>query len=211
MPLSLRTRVALALAALLLSSSCGGGDADEAPADAETVAEDAGSNESPAPSSSDAPAPSQNTNTAPITAADVEHWETGMAGEMKAVQEVAATMKSARSNEDTMSAMMGVQETSTMAAGAGAAGIDLERYKFIRSNLSAAVKALTPGLGGIDTTMLAPAQRAELRQMTENELQRLQQDVPKEVIDGLRPRAVELRKKELELVGARLKGAGLVR
>jgi hypothetical protein len=33
--------------------------------------------------------------------------------------------------------------------------------------------------------------------------------VPSEVIEALKPRAAELRKQDLELVGARLKGAGL--
>jgi hypothetical protein len=37
----------------------------------------------------------------------------------------------------------------------------------------------------------------------------METDVPAAVIDAVRPRAVELRKKDLELVGARLKGAGM--
>jgi hypothetical protein len=58
---------------------------------------------------------------------------------------------------------------------------------------------------------LSPAQRDELRQGNEAQLQRMQQDVPTEVLEAVRPRAVELRKKDMELVGERLKGAGLVR
>lgn len=146
---------------------------------------------------------------APITTADIERWDKGMAGELKAVQEAAAKMKSAKSGEDTLSAMMGVQETATMGAGATAAGLDLERYKFVRSNLSAAVSYLTPSQGGIDTTLLSQAQRDELRQMNESQLQQMQKDVPAEVVEALKPRAVELRKKDLELTGARLKGAGM--
>ena len=104
---------------------------------------------------------------------------------------------------------MGVQEMSTTEAGAKAAGIDPERYKFVRSNLSAVVAYLTPSLGGIDTTMLSQAQRDELRQGNEAQIQRMQQEVPPEVVEAIKPRAVELRTKNMELVGARLKGAGM--
>jgi hypothetical protein len=134
-----------------------------------------------------------------------------MAGEMQAVREAVAKFKNARTNEDTLNAMMGVQETSTREAGAKAAGLSPERYGFIRSNLSAVVGYLTPALGGIDTTMLSQAQRDELRQGNEAQLQRMQQDVPPEVVEAIRPRAVELRKKDMELVGERLKGAGMTR
>jgi hypothetical protein len=107
--------------------------------------------------------------------------------------------------------MMGVQEMNTWAAGAQAAGLDQERYKFIRSNLSAVVGSLTPSLGGIDTTMLSQAQRDELRQGNEAQLQRMQAEVPADVVQAIRPRAVDLRKKDMDLVGARLKGAGMTR
>jgi hypothetical protein len=40
-----------------------------------------------------------------------------------------------------------------------------ERYKVVRSDLSAAITYLPPHLGGIDTTtILSPAQREERRQ-----------------------------------------------
>ena len=69
--------------------------------------------------------------------------------------------------------MMGVQEMATMEAGAKAAGVDLERYKAIRSNLSSAASYMTPELGGIDTTMLSPEQRAEMKKMNEAQLAQL--------------------------------------
>jgi hypothetical protein len=37
----------------------------------------------------------------------------------------------------------------------------------------------------------------------------METDVPADVVDAIRPRVVELRKKDMELVGARLKGAGM--
>lgn len=132
-----------------------------------------------------------------------------MEGELKAVNEAAAKLKSAKTSEDTLTAMMGVQEMATAEAGAKAAGLDPERYKFVRSSLSAVVGYLTPQLGGIDTTMLSQAQRDELRQGNEAQIQRMQQEVPADVVAALKPRAEELRKKDLELVGTRLKGAGM--
>ena len=154
-------------------------------------------------------APSSNPTSAPLTSADVGRWEKGLDGEMQAVKEAASKLKSARTSEDTLNAMMGVQEMDTTEAGAKAAGVDPERYKFIRSNLSAVVGYLTPTLGGIDTTGLTPAQRDELRRGNEAQLERMKQDVPADVVEAIRPRAVELRKKDMELVGARLKGAGM--
>ncbi len=183
---------------------CGGKDDDKAAeADGKAVADSA-----PA-SANQAPASTTNPNVVPLTTADVDRWDKGMAGELKAIEEAGAKIKNARSGEDTLSAMMGVQETATMSAGAQAAGVELERYKFIRSNLSAVASYLTPSQGGIDTTLLSQAQRDELRQMNDTRIMQMQQDVPPEVVQALKPRAVELRKKDLELVAARLKGAGM--
>jgi hypothetical protein len=87
--------------------------------------------------------------------------------------------------------------------------MDEERYKVVRSDLSAATTYLTPHLGGIDTTMLSPAQREEMRQMNTAQLKQLEGRVPAEVVEALKPSAEALRKKALELAGARLKGAGM--
>ena len=162
-------------------------------------------------SSSAAPAaqPTGTPTSAPLTPADIERWTKGMDGELQAVREAGAKLKSARTSDDTLNAMMGVQEMATVDAGAKAAGVDPERYKFIRSNLSAVVGYLTPSLGGIDTTSLPQAQRDELRKGNEAQIQRMQQEVPADVVDAVKPRAAELRKKDMELVGARLKGAGM--
>lgn len=190
------------LAALFLG--CGKNDADAPGADTAASAEETGP-----PTTQQNQAAAGNPVSAPLTPDDIERWDRGMAGEMKAIQDAAATIKTAKTGEDTLSAMMGVQEMATVAAAAQAAGLEQERYKFVRSNLSAVVAYLTPSQGGIDTTLLSQAQRDELRQMNEARIQQMQQDVPPEVVEALKPRAVELRKKDLELVGARLKGAGL--
>ena len=183
---------------------CADKDVEKTPEDTSP----ASAEESP-PATSEVQAAAGNPVSTPVTADDIARWEKGIAGELKAVQEAGAKLKTARSGEDTLTAMMGVQEMNTTAAGAQAAGLEQERYKFVRSNLSAVVGYLTPSLGGIDTTMLSQAQRDELRKGNEAQLQRIQTDVPAEVIEAIRPRAAELRKKDMELVGARLKGAGM--
>ena len=190
---------------LPLVFSCGGKNDDKATADLE---EQASADSGPAATNQGQPA-AENPVSVPLTPDDVGRWDKGMAGELKAIQEAAAKIKTARSGEDTLSAMMGVQEMATIGAGAQAAGLEQERYKFVRSNLSAVVAYLTPSQGGIDTTLLSQAQRDELRQMNEARIQQMQEDVPPAVVEALKPRAVELRKKDLELVGARLKGAGM--
>jgi hypothetical protein len=87
--------------------------------------------------------------------------------------------------------------------------VDPERYNALRSDLSAAVSYLAPHVGGIDTTMLSPAQREEMRQMNAAQLQQMEARVPPPVVEALRPKAEALRKQDLELTGARLKGAGM--
>jgi hypothetical protein len=196
------------LLATALLFACGRKDAQP-----DVSADTASSEESAAQdtSASAAPAaqPAGNPTAAPLTPADIDRWTKGMDGELRAVREAGAKLKSARTSDDTLNAMMGVQEMATVEAGAKAAGVDPERYKFIRSNLSAVVGYLTPSLGGIDTTSLPQAQRDELRKGNEAQIQRMQQEVPPEVVEAIKPRAVELRKKDMELVAARLKGAGM--
>ena len=191
------------LVAAIFVLGCAGKEGKKPDADAPASAE-----ESP-PATSDVQAAAGNPVSAPITIEDIGRWEKGMAGELKAVQEAGAKLKTARTGEDTVNAMMGVQEMNTIAAGAQAAGLEQDRYKVVRSNLSGVVHYLTPAQGGVDTTMLSSAQRDEMRQMNEAQIQRMQGEVPAEVVEALRPRAVELRKKDMELVGARLKGAGM--
>ena len=199
------SRAALAMAGVLLVA-CGGKDASRTESadgadQADSVAE------TPAPAAT--PAASANPTTVPLTAEDIDRWQRGMTAEREAVHQATAKLKSAKTGEDTLSSMMAMQDMSTAAAGAKAAGVDEERYKLIRSDLSAAAGYLAPQLGGVDTTMLSPAQRDELRQGNEAQLKQMEDRVPPAVIEALRPRAAELRKQDLELTGERLKGAGM--
>jgi hypothetical protein len=200
------SRAALACVLALTPAACGGGDADtdEAAPPAEAGADTGAGSEAPPPSSvASAGAP------APVTVADIESWQKGMAAELEVVRAAGTKLKEAKTGDDTLSAMMGMQEMATQKAGAKAAGLDLERYKFVNSELSAAVSYLTPQLGGIDTTMLSPAQRDELRESNAAQLKQMEDRVPADVVEALRPRAAELRKQSLELVAERLKSAGV--
>jgi hypothetical protein len=202
-------RAALACVLAITLSACGGDDSDTDDAPPEDAGAEAEAGDQAAPSAGAPAVDAAAGTTAPVRVADIESWEKGMAGELAAVRAAGARMKEAKTNEDTLSAMMAVQEMATQEAGAKAAGMDLERYKFIRSELSAAVSYLTPHLGGIDTTMLSPAQRDELRQSNEAQLKQMAERVPADVVEALRPRAAELRKQNLTLVGERLKSAGM--
>jgi hypothetical protein len=197
-------RASLASVLALTLTACGGEDSrsDEAPPPADAAAE-AGSEAAPPASDASAGSP------APVTVADIESWQKGMTAELDAVRAAGTQLKEAKTGDDTLSAMMGMQEMATQEAGAKAAGLDLERYKFVNSELSAAVSYLTPEIGGIDTTMLSPAQRDELRESNAAQLKQMEDRVPAEVVEALRPRAAELRKQSLALVAERLKSAGV--
>jgi hypothetical protein len=195
------------LLALALLTGCGG-KSDHSKSSPETASSEEAAAPAETASSAVADQPTSNPVTAPLTDSDIDRWERGLAAELQGVREAGAKLKTARTSEDTLNAMMGVQEMATVEAGAKAAGLDPERYKFVRSSLSAVVGYLTPSMGGIDTTMLSQAQRDELRQSNEAQIKRMEQEVPPEVVAALKPRAVELRRKDLELVGARLKGVG---
>ena len=188
-------RMPRCLLAVTLVAACGG---------------DTRRNDPPAEAAADVPeTDAPNPVAAPLSVEDIGRWEKGMAAELATVQESGAKLLSARSGEDTLAALMGVQEMTTTPVGAKAAGMDRERYRTVRSNLAAAVSYLTPHLGGLDTTMLSVAQREEVRVMNAAQLKQLEGAVPAEVVEALRPRAETLRKKEIELAGARLKGAGM--
>ena len=199
------SRAALAVAGALLVA-CGQKDTPRADA---ADAADPGDSVAEAPAPDAAPAPSSNPTATPLGVEDIDRWQRGMTAELEAVHQAAAKLKSAKTGDDTVSSMMAMQDMSTAAAGAKAAGVDEERYKLIRSDLSAAAGYLAPQIGGVDTTMLSAAQREEMRQGNEAQLKQMEDRVPPSVVEALRPRAAELRKQDLELTVERLKGSGM--
>ena len=187
----------LRMLGLLLLAACGAGDDREA-SSGEAAAE-------AAPAQAPAAAPQDE----PLQVEDIERWQKGMAAELAAVKEAGAKLAAAKTGEDTLSAVMSVQEMATAPIGAKAAGVDPDRYRALRSDLSAAVSYLTPHLGGIDTTMLSPEQREEMRKMNAAQLTTIAARVPPALVEALKPKAEALRKQDLELTGARLKSAGM--
>jgi hypothetical protein len=189
-------------------SGCGAPDAkpaagtDAAPSEDAAPPQDASTDVAPAAAPAD---PRQQ----PMTVADIDRWERGMAAELKAVQAAGEKRKSAKTGDDTVSAMMAVQDQATLETGAKAAGVDGERYNLIRSTFSAAASYLAPSVGGIDTTGLTPAQRADIRAGNAAQLERMKDLVPPDVVSALTPRAADLRTKDLELTAARMKGTGM--
>jgi hypothetical protein len=200
-----------AAAGLLAATLYACGAYDSRPAAAAGAAADTATSEATTADAAATPAsaPASDPGQAPLTVADIDRWDKGMAGELEAVHGAAAKLKEAKTGDDTVTAMMGVQDMATAGAGARAAGVDEERYKLIRGNLSAAASYLAPTIGGVDTTMLSAEQRAEMKRGNEAQLEQMKGMVPADVVAALTPRAAELRKKDLELVGARLKGAGM--
>ena len=185
------------------------GTADSRPDAAPDAAADTATGDAAAEAAAPASTPAADPGQAPMTVADIDRWDRGMAAELEAVHAAAAKRKDAKTADDTVAAMMAVQDGATAAAGAKAAGVDEERYKLIRDNLSAAATYLAPSIGGVDTTILSPAQRDEMRQENQAQLEQMKGMVPGDVVTALTPRAAELRTRQLELVAARLKGAGM--
>ena len=179
--------------------ACGGGESKPAPA------ADAAPDVAAEPASQPAADPGQS----PLTVADIDRWDQGMAGELEAVHGAIARLKQAKTSEDTVNAMMALQDMATVEAGAKAAGVDQDRYQLIRTNLSSAASYLAPHIGGLDPAKLSAEQRAEMKQSNAAQLEQMKDVVPPDVVAALTPRAAELRTKDVELTMARVKGSGM--
>jgi hypothetical protein len=202
-----------ALAALALLVACGGRK-DAANTDSATVAEESADSATAeaAAATSNTAAPAAPSSSRPLEAADVDRWKRGMDAELVAVREAGTKLKSAKSANDSASAMMEANDMGTRDAGAKAAGVDPERYQFIRTHLQSAVAQLTPLEQEWPNLKEMPASMVEdLKKGRETALERMSTDVPPAVIDALRPRAAELRKQSMTLTGERMRAAGLAR
>ncbi|HEX2190008.1 MAG TPA: hypothetical protein VHG51_13970 [Longimicrobiaceae bacterium] len=199
-------RFALALA-LLLAAGCGGESPDTSAEDSasaeEAVVVDAASQEAAPPASADP-------SSAPLAAADIDRWQRGMEAEIQAIRE-AGTLASARTGEDSLKVLSAATESSTLAAGARAAGVDQERYRFIKGRLSSLAEALTPVEEVADVSQTPPELLQSMKEGREQALARLSAEVPAEVVEALRPRATELRRLDVSLTGERLRAAGMGR
>lgn len=202
------------LAAALLAG-CGTRRSDAAADDSAAAAqEDAAAVQADSVAATPAPQGAQaqtagTASNAPITLADVERWQRGIAAELQAVREAGEKLHRAKTAEDTVNAMFAANEMGTRAAGAKAAGVDEERYQFIRTTLSSAVSQLTPVESEMNVKDMPPAMLEEMKKGRETAIARMSNDIPPDVMDTLRQHAVELRKRDMGLVAARLETAGL--
>jgi hypothetical protein len=203
---STRTLLPSLLAGLVFA--CGGKEAANDDAASDPAVEETQSDTDTAQAEAAAPAEPVNTTSAPIAVEDIDRWSKGLEGELKAVKDAGAKLKEAKTSEDTLNAMMGAQEMNTVEAGATAAGLELERYRFVRSNLSSAAGYLAPEIGGVDPSTMPAEMREELKKGNETQLAQMADAVPAEVVAALKPRAAEMRKRDLELAGERLKAVG---
>jgi hypothetical protein len=206
---SILPRTARTLLLVSLLAACGGAkddaSADDSAAQADSAAAVAAAEPAPAAAP---PAPASD---AAVTVDDIDRWQRGMAAELQAVRDAGERLKTAKTGNDTVTAMFAANETSTRAAGASAAGVDENRYNRIRSALSSLVGALAPLEVDMNVSQMPAPMVAQMKQAREQQLAQLAPQHPAELIEALRPRAGDLRKQELTLVGERLKAAGMGR
>ena len=201
------TRIALTLTAVLLAA-CGGDDADNEGED--LAAEEQVAVAETAPAETLSP-PAANPTSAPLAVEDIDRWQRGLEAELQAVRDAGTSLANAKTGSDSANAMFAATEMSTLEAGAKAAGVDQERYRFIRERLATAAEAMTPIEEEADVSNTPAPLLESMKQGREQALARVSADLPPEVLEALRPRAAALRKQDIALVAERLKAAGMGR
>lgn len=199
-------RVAPALVLASLLAACGKSEAPEEPAAPAQAA----------PEATPAPAAAAPTPAAPArreaTVEDIERWQRGMAAEKKAVQDAAAKLAEAKGDEAAkLAALSASLESSTIDAGAAAAGLDRDGYRRIRSTLSDAVAQLSPLEMEMDVAKMPAPMVEQFKQAREQGVAQLSAKLPPHLFAALQARAAELRQQDKELVGERLKVATAAR
>ena len=91
--------------------------AEQADTSDSAVAADTASSTSATPEPTPSPA---NNTPASLTADDIDRWQKGLDAELEAVKKAGADLKAAKTNNDSLSAMMAANDMSTRAAGAKA-------------------------------------------------------------------------------------------
>jgi hypothetical protein len=194
---------------LSLATACASGGGEDA---AQEDSASAGQVTESAPAAAQQPSGGEPASAeASMTVADIDRWQRGMEAELAAVRQAGEKFKAAKSATDSMSAMMEANETSTRAAGARAAGVDENRYGTIRSTFSAIVRYMVPLEAEMDVSQMPAEMRAAMQKDREQTVERAAAAFPTEVMEALGPRATELRRQEMALVGERLRAAGMAK
>ena len=180
------------------------------PEQADTADSSAAADTAASASATPAPTPSPANNTpASLTADDIDRWQKGMDAELEAVKKAGADLNAAKTNNDSLTAMMAANDMSTRDAGAKAAGIDGERYQLIRTTLSSVVGQMAPIEQEMDVSKLPATAVAELKKSREAGLAQATAELSPQLVDALKPRAAALRKQDLTLTAERLKASGI--
>ena len=204
MPTAHRARSVLARVGLLLAVAACGGPADDTEVEDTLAAIEGDQSAMTAPTSEPA-----TPGDAPLTVDDIDRWQRGMAAELQAVREAGTQLGRATSTEDSATAIFAANEMSTREEGARGAGVDEERYRHISSMQSGVVRYMVPLSMEMNVEGLPAEMQKQMQESHDQALARESERLPADVLEALRPRAEALRRQEMELVGERLKAAGI--
>ena len=214
---TLTARVFAMLFVPIVLAACAGGDSTEESSEDSVQAD-------PAAASTDTSSSSTATTSAatgasdaadqPLTPADIQGYERGLRAEIDRINEVIAEKGRAKTATDTLSAMMAATAQQTVEIGARAAGLPVERYRDVAEVVDGVLgarqmQALMEKTKA-DTINLPADARARAREATsqptgvENDPYK---NLPGDVVDVLKQRAVGLDSLRMQLVGLRFKAA----
>ncbi len=207
----LRPSLAAALAIALLSAvACGSGD-DAVEDTLAAIEGDQAAMTAPTASAAAEPtAPTADAN-APLTVDDIDRWQRGMEAELAAVREAGASLARATTSTDSATAIFAANDMATRDEGARGAGVDEERYARIAGTLSDLAGLMAPLSATMSVEGMSADMQKQMQEGRDRSLAEASKQVPAEVLEALRPRAEALRRQALELVGERLKAAGMGR
>ena len=204
----LRPPLVAALAATLLSAAaCGSGD-DAAEDTLAAIEGDQSAMTAPTSAPAAAAAPTADAN-APLTVDDIDRWQRGMEAELAAVREAGASLARATTSADSATAIFAANDMATRDEGARGAGVDEARYGRIAGTLSDLAGLMAPLSATMSVEGMSADMQKQMQEGRDRSLAEASKQVPAEVLEALRPRAEALRRQALELVGERLKAAGI--
>lgn len=218
--------LALALALPLACGTGGGDDAEQAAGDSAADVEDSagagGGDVAAAVAPAATPAAASNPVTAPVTAEDFERYERGLAAEIAAVRKAMIDRRAAKSSTDSLTAQFAALEAGTQEVGAQAAGVSVDRYRYLNQELGATVSArvmspaMLKGLADSSAIQNLPAERQEEARKNMREMRAVYSDsavhrrIPAELQRAFKSRAsARLDTLWQELFALRMQAAGI--
>jgi hypothetical protein len=172
-----------------------------------------------APAAQPAPAAPSDPQPAQLTTADLDAYEKGVLAQIEAVRKSSERLKTAKTANDTLSAIGDALPANTQQIGAQAAGMDLERWKVVSGQIEAvlqahsgaAMMAQVASPQAMDTVSLPPAERARVRENLKQAQDQMAQQtaqayasLPPDLAATLKARAPHLDSLRLRLAGAQM-------